>query len=132
MGLVGDQGLVKACLTAGLGIVWAHCAVGVGVMLMVMVGAASNAQAQDNPGKQSAAANARAEANDDMDRLRREIRMLTELRDTQRGLREWNELRVAAGEPRAVLDRELCAGVKQWCAVLPGTFGRQAAGGARR
>ena len=71
----------------------------------------------------SAAAVARARANDDMDRLRSEIRMLTELRAAQHELTEWNRLRVEAGEPAAKLDPALCGALEDWCRALPGTFG---------
>ena len=101
-------------------------------LLWVLLAAASSGSlAEEAAGRQTAAEVARAAANDDLDRLRREIRLLTELRDTQEKLREWNDRRAASGEPRAVLDAELCARMKQWCAVLPGTFGKDAARGVR-
>ena len=82
--------------------------------------------------KQTPAAAARARANDEMERLRMEIRVLTELRDAQKALREWNRLRVEAGEPETVLDIELCGQLKAWCGSLPGTFGLGAAAGAAK
>lgn len=80
--------------------------------------------------KQTPAAAARGRANDEMERLRMEIRVLTELRDAQEALRAWNRLRVEAGEPETVLDIELCGQLKAWCRALPGTFGPGAAAGA--
>ena len=87
---------------------------------------------QETAVKQTPAAAARARANDEMERLRMEIRVLTELRDAQEVLREWNRLRVEAGEPETVLDIELCGQLKAWCAALPGTFGPRAAAGAAK
>ncbi|MDE0173321.1 MAG: hypothetical protein OYH76_23495 [Defluviicoccus sp.] len=77
----------------------------------------------------TAAAAARARANDDMDRLRSEIRLLTELHAAQKALGDWNRLRVAAGEPAAKLDPALCGALAKWCRALPGTFGRGREGG---
>lgn len=74
--------------------------------------------------RESPAARVRAGAHDDMDRLRREIRVLSELHEAQKALLEWNRLRVETGEPAAVLDAEICAGMEEWCAALPATFGR--------
>lgn len=77
----------------------------------------------------TAAAAARARANDDMERLRSEIRLLTELHAAQKALGDWNRLRVAAGEPAAKLDPALCGALAKWCRALPGTFGRGREGG---
>ena len=74
------------------------------------------------------AAESRGRANDDMDRLRREIRLLTELREAQKALTDWNRLRVAAGEPAAKLDPALCGSLEEWCRALPGTFGKKPEG----
>lgn len=71
----------------------------------------------------TAAAAARARANDDMDRLRNDIRLLTELHAAQKALGGWNRLRAAAGEPAARLDPALCGELGRWCRALPGTFG---------
>ena len=82
--------------------------------------------------KQTPAAIAREKANDELDRLRRDIRMLTELRDAQQALKGWNQLRVQGGEPGTVLDPELCGRLRAWCVALPGTFGPAQAGGKRK
>ena len=87
---------------------------------------------QEGAAKQTPAAIAREKANDELDRLRREIRMLTELRDAQQALKGWNELRVQGGEPETFLDSELCGRLRAWCVALPGTFGPAEAGGKRK
>ena len=95
-------------------------------------GAWSGAFGQETGVERTPAAAAREWANDEMERLRMEIRVLTELRDAQKALREWNRLRVEAGEPETVLDIELCGQLRAWCAALPGTFGSGAAPGGGR
>ena len=88
-------------------------------------GAGNEEAAAAGEARESPAARARARANDDLDRLRREIRLLSELHEAQKALLEWNGLRIETGEPAAVLDAEICTGMKEWCAALPATFGRR-------
>ena len=119
----------------------AHAAI-LATLFLPAMGLAAGSWAQDRPPEaspgpetiraadNSPAAAARARANDDMDRLRREIRLLAELREAQRALENWNRLRVAAGEPAAQLDPALCGALAEWCRALPGTFGRGPEGGS--
>lgn len=102
---------------------WAWLAMAAGLLWMLSIAGVSGLRAQDGAVVQTPAAAARARANDEMERLRMDIRLLTELKDAQEALRDWNRLRVQAGEPEAVLDPELCGRLKEWCAALPGTFG---------
>ena len=65
-----------------------------------------------------------------MERLRTEIRVLTELAAAQAGLLAWNRVRAETGAGPAVLPASLCAeaAIAPWCRVLPATFGPAAAG----
>ena len=127
--------------TAGSWPVRAHAAI-LAALLLPAIGLAAGSWAQNRPPEaspgpetnraadNSPAAAARARANDDMDRLRREIRLLAELHEAQRALENWNRLRVEAGEPAAQLDPALCGALSEWCRALPGTFGRGRKGDA--
>lgn len=90
------------------------------------------AAAREGAVRETPAAKARALAHDANERLRSEIRVLTELREAQSALRDWNADRRKSGEPLAALDPGLCAQMKDWCALLPATFGRSAPEGGRR
>ena len=79
---------------------------------------------QEQVREQNAAEIARAGVQDTAEKLRWEIRVLTELRDAQASLRKWNAQRIATGEAPTVLDRDLCRFVEEWCAALPATFGK--------
>ena len=122
----GDRGNRRRCVSMGVTVLWVGAVVFAAWALSVAV--SWRAEAQDVAVTQTPAAAARERANDEIERLRMEIRLLTELRDAQEALRDWNRLRVQAGEPGAVLDRELCGRLKEWCAALPGTFGASGAG----
>ena len=65
-----------------------------------------------------------------MERLRAEIRVLTELAAAQAGLLAWNRVRAETGAGPAVLPASLCAeaALAPWCRMLPATFGPAAAG----
>ena len=88
--------------------------------------------AQEGVVSETPAAQARARAHDANERLRSEIRVLTELRTAQFALRNWNAERRKSGEPLTALDPALCVQLKDWCAALPATFGRSAPEGERR
>ncbi len=104
----------------------------VSVLWGLAVAVSVSSQAQESAVRQTPAAVARARANDEMDDLRNEIRLLIELRDAQEALRDLNRLRVEAGELETVLNVELCGRLRTWCLALPGTFGERAAGGKQR
>ena len=101
----------------------------VAITMAVAVGAAvavggDHVWGQEQVRRQTAGEIARAQVQDAADRLRSEIRMLTELRDAQASLQKWNAQRIATGEAPTVLDRDLCRFVEEWCAALPATFGK--------
>ena len=125
---VGSRGSRVGSL-AWIGWGWVWLAVAAWLLWVLSIAGASGLRAQDGAVTQTPAAAARARANDEMERLRMEIRLLTELKEAQEALRDWNRLRVQAGEPEAVLDAELCGRLKEWCAALPGTFGAPGAAG---
>ena len=73
----------------------------------------------------SAAAPTRQGVMDAVERLKREVALLSRLRDSQRSLLEWNTGRRKAGMPVEALPRTLCAHpeIAAWCGRLPVTFG---------